>query len=360
MKCLILVGGYGTRLRPLTLSVPKPLVPFCNKSILEHQIAAAVSVGVTHVILAVGYQPREMLAALTELEAKYNVKITCSMEDTPLGTAGPVRLAAQTLLTDTEPFFVFNSDVICEYALKDLLAFHKNHGREGTICVTKVDEPSKYGVVLFEENGKIKSFVEKPKEFVGDQINAGLYILNKSVIERIPEGPCMFERETFPQMVKDGDLYCFKLQGYWADIGQPKDYLHGMSLHLASLHKRTPAPTLSGIRIIPPVLIHDTARIGEGCVIGPDVTIGPGCVLGHGVRVKGSAILDGSELQDSSYVSGSIVGWKSKVGKWSRLEKMSVLGENVCVDDELIINGAFLLPHKTIKETILEHGKVVM
>jgi len=361
MKCLILVGGYGTRLRPLTLSVAKPLVPFCNMAILEHQIAAAVNAGVTHVILAVGYQPKEMMSALAEFEEKYSIKITFSIEDTPLGTAGPIRLASEILLTDPEPFFVFNSDVICDYALKELLAFHKNHGREGTICVTQVEDPSKYGVVLSDESGWIKSFVEKPKEFVGDKINAGLYILNKSVLERIPQGPCMLERETFPQMVVDSDLYSFKLPGYWADIGQPKDYLLGMSLHLASLHRRSPRlPTFPGVKIIPPVLIHDSARLGEGCVIGPDVTIDRGCVLGRGVRVKNSAIFEGVELKDSAIVSGSIVGWKSKVGRWARLEKMCVLGEDVVVDDEVVVNGAFVLPHKSVKESIWDLDRIVM
>eukprot|EP00918_Siedleckia_nematoides_P086421 GHVU01190192.1.p1 GENE.GHVU01190192.1~~GHVU01190192.1.p1 ORF type:complete len:200 (+),score=41.64 GHVU01190192.1:345-944(+) len=192
MKALILVGGYGTRLRPLTLSVPKPLIEFCNKSITEHQIESLVSAGVNHIILAVAYLPDTMNEALTALEQKYQIKISCSIEETPLGTAGPLRLAKELLTAEGGPvdnsdsFFVFNSDVICEFPIAKMLEFHRQHKKEGTILVTKVDNPSAFGVVVSDEStGAVQRFVEKPQEFVGDRINAGLYLLRKSVIDRI-------------------------------------------------------------------------------------------------------------------------------------------------------------------------------
>jgi len=150
MKALILVGGYGTRLRPMTLTVPKPLVDFCNLPILCHQIKALAAAGVSEVILAVNYQPEVMMGALKGFEKEYNLKITCSLEDEPLGTAGPIRLAEKIIREQnvTGLFFVFNSDVICEYPLDKLVEFHKNHGKQGTIVVTRVEDPSKYGVVI--------------------------------------------------------------------------------------------------------------------------------------------------------------------------------------------------------------------
>jgi mannose-1-phosphate guanylyltransferase len=165
MKALILVGGFGTRLRPLTLTTPKPLVDFCNLPILCHQIQALAAAGVTEVILAVNYQPEVMMKELSVLEKKYGLKITCSLEDVPMGTAGPIRLAKDIILKDNSDglLFVFNSDVICNYPLDKLIEFHKGHGKEGTIMVTQVEDPSKYGVVVADDNNCIQRFVEKPQ-----------------------------------------------------------------------------------------------------------------------------------------------------------------------------------------------------
>lgn len=175
IRALILVGGYGTRLRPLTLSRPKPLVEFSNKPILMHQIEALVEAGVKQVILAVSYRAEQMELQLKTESEKLGVEIIFSHETEPLGTAGPLALARDLLTASDEPFFVLNSDVICDFPFRELEAFHKNHGQEGTIVVTKVDEPSKYGVVLYNDSGCIHDFVEKPQEFISNKINAGLY-----------------------------------------------------------------------------------------------------------------------------------------------------------------------------------------
>lgn len=158
-----------------------------------------LQVGVTEVVLAINYQPDVMREALDAIAAEVGVKITCSQETEPMGTAGPLALAREHL-SDGEPFFVFNSDVTCEYPLKELLAFHKSHGAEGTIFVTKVAEPSKYGVVVHGDDGAIEHFVEKPQTFVGNHINAGLYIFNPSVLDRIPLEPTSIEKEIFPKV----------------------------------------------------------------------------------------------------------------------------------------------------------------
>lgn len=178
-RALILVGGYGTRLRPLTLSRPKPLVEFSNKPILMHQIEALVEAGVKQVILAVSYRAEEMELQLKKESEKLGIDIIFSHETEPLGTAGPLALARDLLTLCDEPFFVLNSDIICEFPFRELEAFHRNHGREGTIVVTKVDEPSKYGVVLYNETGCIHDFVEKPKEFISNKINAGKFHTNE-------------------------------------------------------------------------------------------------------------------------------------------------------------------------------------
>ena len=173
--------------------------------------------------------------------ASLNIKITMSQEKEPLGTAGPLALAKHYFKETNEPFFVLNSDVICDFPFEEMLKFHKNHGKEGTIMVTKVEEPSKYGVVVYDqETGRIKRFVEKPKEFVSNKINAGLYIFNPAILDRIELRNMSIEKEVFPYMSDEGQLYALELSGFWMDVGQPKDYLTGMCLYLDSLRKRTP------------------------------------------------------------------------------------------------------------------------
>jgi mannose-1-phosphate guanylyltransferase len=173
-------------LRPLTLSLPKPLVEFANQPMILHQITALVNAGVTDIVLAVNYRPEVMEKHMAVIEQKLNIKITFSIEETPLGTAGPLALAKEILAKDDSPFFVLNSDVICEFPFKKLLEFHIAHKNEGTIMVTKVEDPSKYGVVINKQGSTmIERFVEKPKDFVSNKINAGIYIFNPSILDRI-------------------------------------------------------------------------------------------------------------------------------------------------------------------------------
>ncbi|KAJ4818424.1 Mannose-1-phosphate guanyltransferase [Rhynchospora pubera] len=356
MKALILVGGFGTRLRPLTLSVPKPLVDFANKPMILHQIEALKDVGVTEVVLAINYRPEVMLNFLKDFEDQLGIKITCSQETEPLGTAGPLALARDKLVDGSgEPFFVLNSDVISEYPFSQLIQFHKSHGCEATIMVTKVDEPSKYGVVVMEEEtGKVERFVEKPKIFVGNKINAGIYLLNPSVLDRIELKPTSIEKEIFPKIASDQKLYAMVLPGFWMDIGQPRDYITGLRLYLDSLRKNSPSKLAKGVHIVGNVLVHESAVIGEGCLIGPDVAVGPGCVVEPGVRLSRCTVMRGVRIKKHACITSSIIGWHSTVGQWARIENMTILGEDVHVGDEVYSNGGVVLPHKEIKSSILK------
>jgi NDP-sugar pyrophosphorylase family protein len=206
-----------------------------------HQLSALAEAGVTDVVLAVNYRPDAMTAALKKYEEEFNIKIHFSIESEPLGTAGPLKLAEKILGKDNSPFFVLNSDVICEYPFTQLAAFHKKHGDEGTIVVTKVEEPSKYGVVVHAPNhaSRIERFVEKPIEYVGNRINAGIYILNPSVLDRIELRPTSIEQETFPSICADGQLHSFDLEGQrlpqrnlpisvFSEQAQPKEPCSGL------------------------------------------------------------------------------------------------------------------------------------
>lgn len=364
MKALILVGGYGTRLRPLTLTQPKPLVEFANKPMVSHQIEALAAVGVDTVVLAVTARIEDLLDKEMAKEAKrIGVKIVYSVENEPMGTAGPLALAREKLQGD-EPFFVLNSDVICAFPFAEMMAFHKQHGRKGTIAVTKVDEPSKYGVVVFDEqSGCIQRFVEKPQEFVGNKINAGIYILDPSMLDMIPLAPCSIEKEIFPKMTEADDLYAFVMSGFWMDVGQPKDFLKGVRLYLKHISSSSELPQIpdsltngvaanNNIRLEQPVLIDPTANIAPGCHIGPNVCIGANVKVAEGVRLLDSTILADTIVNSHTYIAHTIVGRKCVIGNWVRIENNSVFGEDVVVKDELYLNGATVCPNKSIAANV--------
>lgn len=334
--------------------VPKPCVPFANKEMVVHQIEALKEAGVDTVILAVNYKPEVMFDLLSPWEKKLGIKIVYSQETEPLGTAGPLALAKEHLLDGSgDPFFVLNSDITSEFPFQDLLAYHKAHGREGTIMVTEVSEPSKYGVVVFDDaTGIISSFVEKPQEYVGNKINAGIYLFNPSIIDRIPLRPTSIEKEIFPAMSAEGQLCAMILPGFWMDIGQPKDYISGLCKYLTSQKTKNPDSLAQGPHIVGPVLIHPSAQIGKDCVLGPYVSIGPNVVVEDGVRLKRTSLFPGVRVMRNAWIDSCIIGWDSTVGRWVRMEGVSVLGRDVRISDEKFINGAMILDHKSISDNI--------
>ncbi|KAJ3302786.1 mannose-1-phosphate guanyltransferase [Blyttiomyces sp. JEL0837] len=288
---------------------------------IVHQIEALVKCGVTDVVLAVNYRPEIMVKAMQKYETELNVKIHFSLENEPLGTAGPLALASSILAKDDSPFFVLNSDVICEFPFTEMLNFHKAHGGEGTILVTRVEDPSKYGVVVNRAGTtSIEKFVEKPKEFISNKINAGLYIFNPSILKRIEPRPMSIEKEVFPQMAAQGQIHAMDLPGFWMDVGQPKDFLTGTGLWLSSVAKKTPAALKTG----PSFVGHRTV------------------------------VMEGAAVKDHAWVQSAIIGWHSTVGRWARLENVTVLGDDVHVADEIYINGGSVLPHKSVSANVAE------
>ncbi|KAL5964457.1 Mannose-1-phosphate guanyltransferase beta-A [Taenia solium] len=350
MRALILIGGFGTRLRPLTLSVLKPLVEFCNRPMLMHQIEALVKVslmllnekvGIKTVILAINEEAAclesEIRRMCKMVIKKSGVDVIFSYESEPLGTGGPLANAAHLLCESEEPFYVLNSDIICQYPFKKLMEFHKLHGKEGTM-VTKVKEPCRFGAVVFnDQSGTVQRFVEKPLDFIANKLK-----------------PTSLELDVFPPMVDDGELYCIEIDGIWMDIGRPKDFLLGTQMYLEHLRNKGRLEHRDPPDFIGNVLIHPSVKIGVHCVIGPNVTLGPDVCIGDGVRIQDSAILSGAKVRSHSRLEGSIVGWNSDVGRWTRLENGTVLGENVHVNDEVLLNGVLILPHNLVSASIHE------
>ncbi|KAM0671730.1 GDP-mannose pyrophosphorylase [Ordospora colligata] len=307
-KAVILVGGYGSRLRPLTYTVPKPLVPFANKPILRHQIEALVQAGVKEIILALNYYSELIIQEVRDYSEEFGITITYSKEQDPLGTAGPLALAKRHL--DGCTFFVLNSDVICRFPLLEMLAFHHKHGKQGTILSTTVDDPNRYGAIVLEQNtASVKSFLEKPKNSPTNRINAGIYILESSVLDIIELKECSIEREIFPAMAVEKELQVFDLKGFWMDIGQPADYIKAQGLYLKHIQG------------------SDAVEDLRCCIsIENNVVIGKNVKMGRNVTIINSTVFDNVEIGDNVIIKDSIIGWCTKIGEDASVVGFSVLG----------------------------------
>lgn len=337
---LILVGGYGTRLRPLTLTVPKPLVPFANVPMLTRQIAALRSAGVATVVLATGEHCHAVTRQAVELESVHGIDIVFSVEQTPLGTAGPLALARQHLQQCSGPFFVLNSDVICEYPLRAMMDYHLSHGRKGTVLATQAADPAKYGVLLADtDTQQIRAFVEKPQTHVGSSINAGIYVLDPSVLDALAVTQCSLERDVFPALAEQGELCMYSLGGWWMDIGQPRDFLAGQRLYLRSEHEKGALHS--------DVLVGKRVHIGEDAQISDCVVLGDDVHIGRGVRIANSTVLSGARIADYCHITDSIVGWDCTLGRWTRIDH-SVLGSSVATDEGVCLRGCTVLPQERI------------
>lgn len=261
-----------------------------------------------------------MLPFAEQMKKKYGVTVTMSHEKVPLGTFGAVKMAEEILKKDNSEgkFFLCNADISCNYPFQKMLdTLNSKENAEGVMVLTKVEEPSKYGVVLYDEEGKVSKFVEKPKVWVGDRINAGMYLLKTSVLDRLDTlRKCSIEREIFPAMVKDNQLFCINLEGHWMDVGQPKDYIAGIGMHLDFLSKEENGGLAQADdkHIIGNVLIHPTAKVSPNAVIGPNVTIGENVTIEEGVRLKDVALLQDVVVKRNAFISRSIVGWGSTIG----------------------------------------------
>lgn len=304
IKALILVGGFGSRLRPLTHTIPKPLIPFVNIPILERQIAALSQAGVNEIILAMNYKYNVIIESVKLFEKKYKIKLIFSLEKESLGTAGPIAFAKKHLENDF--FFVLNSDIICEFPFEEMIQSHLKNKKIGTLMVTEVKDPSKFGVIKINEEGLIEEFVEKPKEYTSNLINGGVYIFSPEILNCLEEKPSSIEKEIFPLLASEGNLTSYSLKGYWADIGTPEGYLDGQRSFLQKeFTKRLP-----------------------GIFPEKNVVVGSNVKIGKNVFLNNCAIFSNSVIGDNVVIKDSIVGNDCEIGDGSSLFNFSVLGDD--------------------------------
>ncbi len=347
MQAVILVGGQGTRLRPLTLTVPKPVLPLMNRPFLEFQIDLCRRHGITDIVLSTAYKP-EVFGECFGDGSRLGVRLACVTEDEPLDTCGAVKNAERYI---DGPFLVFNGDVLTNLDLTSLVAFHREKGGKATLYLTRVEDPTAYGLVPLDEDGRIVEFLEKPTgdQVVTDLINAGTYVLEPDVLERVPA--CerhSFERQLFPGLLADGQpMYGFPSDAYWLDIGTPAKYLQA---HHDILDGRLPfafpgeekAPGVwveegalidAGAFVGGPALIGAGSRVAAGAVVTRSV-LGPECVIGGGARVNGAVLHAGCRVGAGSVLEDCVLSAGAEVGSLVDIGALVVLGGGAVVGDD--------------------------
>ena len=356
MRAVVLVGGEGTRLRPLTLTTPKQMLPVMEQPMIERVLGQLAEHGIDEAVLSLGYRPDAFINAYPDGSAS-GVRLSYAVEPEPLDTAGAIRFAADHAGID-ETFVVVNGDVLTDLDITELVDFHHRHRAEATISLTPVDDPSSYGVVPTDSQGKVEAFIEKPPrdEVPTNLINAGTYVLEPEVLARIPKGRRVsIERETFPTLVEAGTLFALGSDVYWIDTGTPASYLRAHLDLLLGRRGTIPAPgaTLDpgvgeGVwvtgevategAIVTGSLLASGARLEAGSVVGGSV-IGSGAIVEEGATVLGSVLLPGSRVAARATVEGSIVGPGATIGQRCSIRPLSVIGAEVVMASGSVVDG---------------------
>ncbi|NLL90144.1 MAG: NDP-sugar synthase [Dehalococcoidales bacterium] len=360
MKAVILSGGFGTRLRPLTINTPKSMIPVLNIPFLEYLIKRLKSHKVSDIALAVSYLAEPIKNYFGD-GSRFDVKLSYTVEEIPLGTAGAVKNAGGFI---DEPTLVFNGDVFTDLDLTDMMENHKRNKAMLTIALTPVEDPTSYGLVETDSNNRILRFLEKPSpdEITTNMINAGTYILEPEVMSLIPaQTNCSFERDIFPLLLRNKeDVFAYPTDCYWMDIGKPENYfqvhydlLNGKSNQYHFNNGRKKMVTGTNCIIHPSARISGTVVIGNNCIIGQDVKINGPVVIGSNCQISNYSIIDDSILWNSVHVEPlakikhTIIANDCHIGSGSIIEQ-AVLGNNTIVGYGKHIKAGQLVSPNTI------------
>jgi mannose-1-phosphate guanylyltransferase len=355
VQALILAGGEGTRLRPLTTTVPKPVVPLVDRPFIVFMLDWLRRHGVDDVVMSCGHMASGVRNVLGDGTA-FDIRLRYVEEPRPLGTGGALKFAEPLL---DERFLMLNGDVLTDLDLTAQIGQHERAGATATLALTPVDDPSAYGLVRTTDGGEVTEFVEKPSpdQIDTNNISAGAYVLERSVLDLLEaDEPASIERDVFPQLVGNG-LYGCVTDGYWMDIGTPSRYLQGTYDILEGVVSTQVTERMGdaylciedGVenegRIIPSALIETDCRIGDGARIGGRVVLERGVTIGAGSSVERAVILQGAEIGENCTLRGCIVAGGVRVGDNCQIDGLSVLGEGVTLGEgNMVSNGARLFP----------------
>jgi mannose-1-phosphate guanylyltransferase/phosphomannomutase len=374
MKAVVMAGGEGTRLRPLTSNQPKPMVPICGKPCMEHIVELLVKHGFDEVIVTLAFQPQAIRGYFGSGE-NLDIEIGYSVEESPLGTAGSVRLAAPEL---DDTFLVISGDALCDIDLAKIVEFHKAKGAAVTVGLKAVENPLEFGIVVTDEEGRIERFLEKPSwgEVFSDTINTGIYVLEPEVLEQIPtDRPYDFSKELFPLLLEQGrPMYGYVCEGYWQDIGNLDQYRQAnfdaldekVKLNIPGIRLRGNVWIGEGAELDDLDVIEGPAFLGNYVRIAPGASVGPYSVLGASVTLREHARTTHSVIDASTYigrsarVEGAILGRNCDVRSHVRIHEGVAIGDEVALGEQsVIMPGVRIYPYKEVDSGSVLHESLI-
>ena len=365
LKAIVLTGGFATRLRPLTLTKPKSLLPILGKPLLDWILEGLAKAGLKEVILSVRYLA-DMIKRRYGDGSSVGCFIKYAEEVKPLGDAGPIPLIDKDIGLDST-FIVVYGDIFSNINYRDLIYYHKKNGGLATLVLTRVDNPYRYGVAVVDDENKIVDFIEKPSknQAKSNLVNAGIYVFEPEVLKYFPDkAPSKLAKDVIPKLVKDGVIYGYVHNGLWSDIGVPADYLRAnfeALLHYYPEGYVSKTADINGAEVVKPVYVGDDVIVDSESVIGPFTIINHGCKIGRFTKISKSILLGNVIVEGSSLIMKSIIGERCYIGKWVRVSEDSVIGDEVVVRDCVYIaRNVVILPYKELTSSVMKEGDVVL
>ncbi|WP_051453563.1 sugar phosphate nucleotidyltransferase [Hippea sp. KM1] len=391
MKAVVMAGGFGTRMQPLTHSIPKPMLPVVNRPMMEYVIRALASVGITDIVVLLYFKP-DVIRDYFKDGSKWHVNIHYVLPDGDYGTAGAVKQAREFLDT---PFIVMSGDVVSDFDLRGMVEFHKSRDSKITIGLTSVDNPLQFGVVIADEDGKIERFVEKPSwgEVISDTINTGIYVIEPEILDYIPSKSAFdFAKNLFPLLMREGvDIMGYNFDGYWRDVGNPDSYrfvhrdIFSKKLNFPFLFEQIPqkegvlyidgdVELEDGVRILETAVLADGVKVGKGSLlsnvaVGKNTRIGPDCVIRNSI-IWDNVEIDRGVFLDNAVVCNGVVVGKNVVAKAGvilsegcEVGPFSVFEQDVVVWPDKKIDAASIVNNNVIwgdryRNTLFENGVI--
>ncbi|MCX8184748.1 MAG: NDP-sugar synthase [Sulfolobales archaeon] len=364
MKAVVLAGGYATRLRPLTLTRPKPLLPILSKPLIHWLIYSLGKVYVDEIVISVKYLSNQIMSYLGNGD-EYGVSIAYVEEDQPLGDAGPLKLVDEKVGL-SETFLVLYGDIFTDVDIRAVVDFHKSKGALATLTAISVDNPERYGILDINEEGRVIGFIEKPTYRPRSNLaNAGVYVFEPEVLKYIAGGgrKQKISIDLIPKILKTEKVYAYVHNGVWFDIGVPEDYLKANVVALNTYYPNGYVEETSDIQgeIVRPVYIGNNVVVGKGSIVGPNTLLLDNVTIGESSAMRGSIVMRGSRVGFSSYIRNSIIGENCSIGNWVRIESGVIIGDQVSIADEVFINRRnCVLPYKEISDCVWKEGEIIL
>jgi mannose-1-phosphate guanylyltransferase len=353
LKAVVLAGGFATRLRPLSCTRPKILFPIVNKPLLQWTFERLAENDVEDVVLAVFYQTEAYIKQHRISRCGLHVTYSHDPLRKPLGTAGSIKKAEKRVGHDS-PFLTLNGDTFADIDYATMLKQHEKNDCVATIALHRVQDPSRYGVAKLARNNRITGFIEKPPSGTAPSnlINAGAYVLSPEIFKYIPRGQTMsIERQVFPKLVEENELYGYVHEGLWTDIGKPEDYLELNRIMLDRNGEQTKSRIEEDAEIRAPVAFGPEVSIGKRSTIGPYAVLGPRVAVGSNVNIENSIVLGGTEISDFAKVHNAIIGEGVYVGKKAHIRKGCIVGDHARIKDNVsLAAGTLICPAKEVGE----------